>query len=155
MLQRRGAQYKTLLRVRKTQEELKAQALAEARHRRQTAEGQRAELMAQRAQLLSEAGERAKGAFDPRLVRLYYQHERHIRHQIDDKDASIRGLAEAEEERRQELEGAMKERRLVERLIERWEEEYRAEVNKDLQALSDEVASSRAAIARLDEKRTR
>lgn len=143
---RRPAQFDTLLRIRRRQEDLRAAALGAAHRDVRHAEGQRDAIADAQLHILHEAGERAHDVFDPREVRLYYQYERHLQTLSDNKDAEIVSLKKVAEERRVELEEAMKRRRMIEKLIERKMSAYEDEVRKEEQHLADETASNYASI---------
>jgi len=140
--------YDTLLRVRQRQEDLRAQALAVALRDVRAAERERAELAERQRQALAAAGVHARDRFNPDQVRLYYQYERHLARRIDEKDASIHAFRGVAERRREELDEAMKRRRIIEKLKERLERAYAAHRVKQEQTLSDEVATNYAAFAR-------
>ena len=145
---RRPAQYDTLLRIRKTQEDLRAHALASARSEVYTAERQRAALAAERQGLLAETGQRARHGCDAAVLRAYYQYERHLARLIDGKDAELAQLRGVLERRSAELEIAMKSRRMVEKLRERGQRAFEAEVRKDEQKRLDEAATNAFAMER-------
>ena len=143
----RRAHYDMLLRVRRRQEDIRAQALAAASRDVRVAEQQRAALAGHQRLMFEEAGARVRDRLDPQEVRMYYQYERHLARLIDEKDAAIielRGIAEA---RRAELEEAMKRRRIVEKLKERREHTFMAQARKEEQRLADEAATNHAAVA--------
>lgn len=148
MAKPKPAQYDTLLRIRKRQEDIKAQALAVTRRSIRIAERQRADLAKYQRLTLEKAGALALERFDPSEVRMYYQYERHLATLIDEKDASILELRSAAEERRAELEDAMKRRRIVEKLQERLQSAFMKQVRKDEQTRADEVATNLAAMRR-------
>ena len=133
-------QYDTLLRIRQLQEDLHAAALAASRRQVRRAQEQRAELMAQRHDVLDTAGQRAREHPVAAELRAYYQYERRLARLTDEKDAEVVQLREVAEHKRGELEQAMKQRRIVERLRERRIEAYEAEVRREEQKASDEVA---------------
>ncbi len=141
-------QFGTLLRIRKRQEELRALAFADARREVRTAERERDELSAWRREMFDEAGTRARAVFDPGDVRLYYRYERHLARLIDDKDAQIVQLSGTAEQRRMELDDAMKRRRIIEKLLERKERQAHEDMRKAEQKSADETASKYAALAR-------
>ena len=139
---KRPTQFDTLLRIRQRQEDLYAAALATARRDVRHAE-QKRDTISQAQQLtLQKAGERSHALFDPREIRTYYQYERHLQRLADVSDAEIRQLNKVAEERRQELEEAMKRRRIIEKLIERKMRVYHEEVRKEEQHQADEVSSN-------------
>ena len=148
MPKRPPVQFDMLLRVRERQEDIRAQALAVARRDVMTAERQREALVEQQRETFAEAGKRARAEFDAREVRMYYQYERFLARLVDEKDVAIGQFRRVAEERRVELEEAMKRRRIVEKLIERKRRAYAAELRKEEQTFADETAANYAAIAR-------
>ena len=140
-------QYGTLLRVRKRQEDLRAQALAQARRDLHAQERSRAEIVQRQRQMLEEAGRASANPFTVDEIRRFYQYERHLANMATHADARIGELGEAAEQRRLELEEAMKRRRVLELLQERRQQAFAAEIRKREQAAADESATSRAAIA--------
>ena len=139
--------FDTLLRVRKRQEEIQAQALATAKRNVQAAQDQRSKLAQERINTFQKAGEVVHPQFDASEVRTYYQYARHLAYLGDLKDMEIRELATKAEERRKELEIAMKARRIVEKLMERKMTVLKKELAKQEQQAIDEVATNYAAIA--------
>jgi flagellar export protein FliJ len=131
-----------LLRIRKRQEELRAQSVAEARREVRTAQDLRASLARNQHQALLDGASRSREEFDAGDVRRYYQYERHLAHLSVAKDAEIQGLQTEVEDRRILLEAALKKRRIIERLqIRRWKA-WLAEAHKEEQKQSDEVANN-------------
>ncbi|MDQ1258021.1 MAG: Flagellar FliJ protein [Candidatus Hydrogenedentes bacterium] len=141
-------QYDTLLRIRRRQEDLRAQALATTQRDIRAAEAQRDELNEQRRRTLDRAGEAVKTKFNAGDVRRYYQYERYLAHLASETDAKIAQLRREADKRRAELDSAMKRRRVIEKLKERREEAFQTEMNKDQQKMIDEAATIRAALAR-------
>ncbi len=154
MPRRRPFRYDTLLRVRQRQEEIKATSLGSTRRAIRTAEHQRVEIVREQMTMLEEAGKAAEREFDASDVRRYYQYERHLARLAVEKDADLAQLRKVEQDRRAELEEAMKQRRVVERLKERRQRAFLAELNKEEQAFNDEVATNQAAMARIDRRRS-
>jgi len=150
---RRPVQYDVLLRVRRLQEDLKAQALASARREVQTAEQQRDALLEDRRLVFEEVGVRARHRFNAFEIRLFYQYERLLARLTDDKDAEIDRLQGVAESRRLELESAMKRRRMVEKLRERKLDVFEAEVRRGELKLSDEMATNAASMKRAAARR--
>lgn len=148
MLRRNLRQHATLLRVRKRQEDLKAQAMAVARREVALAKGARLALRDERQRMFGLAGSTARETFDADEVRRYYQHERHLAQRTDSKDAEIVELEAKAEERRAELEEAMKGRRVIEKLGERRQAALVKETRKEEQRFNDEVATNRSAMRR-------
>ncbi len=148
MPRRKPFQYDTLLRVRKRQEDIRAQALAAALRDQHAAEHRRAEITRDQVRALERASETASQEFTASDVRRFFQYERHLAHLATQTDAAIRELRGEAGKRRAELEEAMKRRRILERLEERQQGAFLAELNKEEQAMGDEVATNYAAIAR-------
>jgi flagellar export protein FliJ len=152
MAKKHKLRYETLLRVRQRQEELKAMAFAEVKREIQIAEMQREEILNQQRQMLEEAKSRVGGAFRVDDVRGYYQYERHLARLAVEKDARIVELKDVAEKRRQELEEALKARRMIEKISEREMTAFRTSVGKKEQAALDESASNQAAMSRTGDK---
>jgi len=141
-------QYDTLLRIRQLQEDLEAQGLAAARRDLDRAQRQRARLIERRNEVLETAGRRARENPVAEELRAFYEHERRLARLTDEKDADVAQFRDVAEEKRGQLEQAMKERRIVERLRERRIRAYEAEVRREDQKFSDETATNAAARSR-------
>ncbi len=152
---RRPVQYDALIRVRQLQEDLSAQAFAVAQRQVDRAKAERQALADQRVLTFQAADESTRERFDAREIRLYYQYERRLARLIDEKDADIVQLKGVAAERRDELEDAMKRRRMVEKLKDRKMEAYEAEVRKDEQKLTDETATNAAAMRQIARRAAR
>lgn len=139
------SRYTTLLRVRQRQEELKSFALAEVRREIRNLEAQRNEIVAQQRETLAEAGRRMAAQLHADEIQTYYQYERHLARQAVELDARIVELRKLEDQRRFELEEALKSRKMVEKLSERELEAVRSAVQKNEQAVLDETATNQAA----------
>lgn len=148
MPRRRPFQYETLLRVRQRQEEVKGAALAAVRHEIAATAQQRTELVRQQMHMLEMAGQTARRHFAAAHVHHYYLHERYLARLAAEKDARVAELRRVEEQRRAELEEAMKRRRIVERLKELQQHEFLVELDRQRQRFVDEIATTRAAAAR-------
>ena len=98
--------------------------------------------------MLGEAGAAARQHVDAAKVQAFIHYERHIAGLAVDKDAEIYALKNVAEKRRSELEDAMKQRKVVERLSERARLAYRDYVLKEEQKLLDETASVQSALER-------
>lgn len=140
------AQYETILRIRKRQEDIKAQALAAARRHVHAARRERTRIAEEQMRALHAAQSIAQGRFDADEVRRYYQYERHLAHLADAKDAAIRQLEAVAEEKRGALETAAKTRRVMERLVERRLMAQLHHLRKMEQSAMDEAATIRAAL---------
>ncbi len=147
-MMRTPRQLDTLLRIRRRQEDLRASALATARREESLARHQHTMLQEEQIWALEKGANKARGEFDAAVVRQYYQYERHLARLSVDKEAEVTRLHRAAEGRRNELEDAMKRRRIIERLRERRQEAWTAELNKAEQILLDEVATNYAARSR-------
>jgi flagellar export protein FliJ len=139
---KRPRQFETLIRIRQRQEDLKAQALAATRRQIQLAQDAKSSIENQQKEALLRAAELAKASFDASQVRYYFQYERYLARRSDEKDAEIRDLQDQAEVRRLELEEAMKQRRMVEKLQEKKMDVYHHEVRRLEQKLSDEAAGN-------------
>ncbi len=140
--------YVVLMRVRKHQENVKAQALARVRRRIRQTISEREDLERQQRHTLEEAAATTRSAFDASEVQRHFQYERHLARLAVEKDASLQELRSEEEERRTDLEEAMKHRRVVERLKAHHDERVQAELLKTEQHFADEVATNQAAMKR-------
>ena len=136
--------FKTLVRVRKRQEDRQAQELSVLHRQIQAAEVERGTMERHQIDMLKRAAELTREKFDATDIQRYYQYERHLSRLVAEKDAEIAELSDAEAEKRLELQEAMKRRRMAERLDERREEAFDAVVRKNSQKLSDEIAVTRA-----------
>ena len=147
MATRRPEQYATLLRVRKRQEDLNAQVLAGVRREMRAAELQREDFERQQRRAIDSAQAYTGEDFDERLFCRYVGYQRYLARMAVAKDAEIEQLRQQVEGRRLDLENAMCKRRMVDRLIERSERILLKKVKKEEQRLSDEAASTQAALA--------
>jgi flagellar FliJ protein len=145
MVRRRRINFEMLVRVRKRQEQLRAQALAAARREIRTHEQVRESLHREQVRMFEEAGRESQSAFSARRILGYFLYERHLSREAVEQDATIRELHGVESERRTELEEAMKRKRIVERLRERDQEEQLEALRTQEQKNADEIASGRAA----------
>lgn len=152
MLRKRLQQHLTLQRIRKRQEDIKAQALAVAHRDVRIAKSEREEMISEQQHMLKMAGSALSTEFDTDDIRRYYQYERHLARLVDDKDVEIHELKAKASERRGELEEAMMRRRIIERLNERRYNAFMKEMRKAEQKFNDEVATNRSAIGRLDRR---
>ncbi len=148
MPRRRPFQYDALLRVRQRQEDVCAQEMAAAQRDVRDAEHQRDAIAREKIHVLENAGTQVMNLFAADDVRRYYQYERHLAFLATKTDARLHQLRQSAEERRAELENAMKRRRTIERLKERRQHDFLAELEKDEQAAIDEAASNYAAMKR-------
>jgi len=138
----------TVLRVRKRQEELRAQALAETQATVRKTEHRRAELVGLQRIMLTNADALTRENFDAADVRRYFQYERYLSRCVVDTDAQLAELAEAAEDRRAELEDAVQKKKVIDRLKERHREAVAADDRYWEQRTNDEIASGRAYLAR-------
>ena len=136
--------FKTLLRVRRRQEDRKAQELSSVHRQIRAAESERGNMERQQIAMLEQAAKLTRQEFDATDIQRYYQYERHLSRLVAEKDAEISELKDEEGEKRLELQEAMKQRRMAERLDERREEAFDDIVRKNSQKLSDEIAVTRA-----------
>ncbi len=137
--------YRVLLRIRKQEEDIKAQALARSRQAVQQSERERTALELTRQAALEHAGQSLLSEFDAAEVRSYYQYERHLAALRDQKDADIRALQADEAEKRSVLEGATKARQIAEKLHQRRRDSYQRYLHREAQKQLDETATMYAA----------
>lgn len=149
---KRIERYATLLRVRKRQEDLKVQAFAQAQRVVRDLETERDELFAYQRRVLEEAGRQAVEPVAGRLEALY-RFDRHLGKLADEKDAKIVAQQGEVDDRRRELDDAIKQRRIIERLIEIAELEAKEEFNRQDRRLQDEFASIQFARNRMNDRR--
>ncbi|MBN2309307.1 MAG: flagellar FliJ family protein [Candidatus Hydrogenedentes bacterium] len=147
MARRRPFRYHALLRVRKRQEELKAAALARIRRGIRRNEEERDHIAAAQRSMFDEAGRRSETSFRARDVQRYFDYERHLARLAVEKDAALAELRKREEASRAELEEATKKKRVVELLKERQDGAFMADVMKEEQKFTDEIATIHAAIS--------
>lgn len=152
MKARRPERYATLARVRKHQEEQQAKALAEARRVVSGLVEERHELEAYQRRILEEAGRQASEPVAGRM-RALYLFERHLVKLADEKDVEIEAGRHDAEARRGEFEEAVKRRRIVERLIERAEEDVQDRIRRRTQRQHDEFATIQFARESLRQRR--
>jgi len=145
MAQDRIARYEVLLRVRKRQEDLKAQALSVKRSEHAALRRQRRELDERRRAVLKEADIPRGARVDPVKLQTMYQFERHLGQRAAAKDAEIALHGVAVQAARAELDSALAQKRIMEKLIERAEKAERAEAVRREQRWHDESAVIRFA----------
>jgi len=143
---RRRMNFEILIRVRKRQEQLRAQALASTRREIGAHERQRDALHREQTRMFAEAGRESQTSLSAHRMQGYFLFERHLAREAVEQDAAIRELRNVEAERRAELEEAMKRKRIVERLYERELERRLDEILTAEQKNADEIASGRAAL---------
>lgn len=140
MRMRRPERYAMLARIRKRQEEQRAQALAQARRVVHGLEEQRHELEAYQKSVLERAADHAPGPVASRM-RALYQFERHLVWLAGKKELDIEAGMRDTEDRRREFDEAVKQRRTIERLIEKAQKGLREEFRRREQRHHDEIAS--------------
>ncbi len=141
----RIGRYEVLLRVRKRQEDLKAQALAVKRNEHAALRRQRRELDERRRAMLKEADIPRGARVDPVRLQAVFQYERHLSRRTDAKDVEIAMHAVVVKSARAELESALAQKRIMEKLIERAERAERAKALRREQRWHDESAVIRFA----------
>jgi len=149
MARDRIGRYEVLLRVRKRQEDIKAQALAVKRNEHAALRRQRRELDERRRTMLKEADIPRGARVDPVRLQAVYQFERHLARRADAKDAEIAVHAGVVQAARAELESALAQKRIMEKLIERAETIERAAALRRQQRWHDESAVIRFAHRRV------
>jgi len=134
----------TLMRVRTTQQDLAAAALAQARRDVAAAERARDAMNARQRRVLEEAGDRAQNTFYALDVAQYYAYERHLAREAAQLAAEVGRRRDTVDHRLAELEEAAKKKRMIERLQARRLAAYQAQIAKAEQAIADEAAVNRA-----------
>ncbi len=150
MLKGRGRQFRlaTVLRVRKRQEELRAQALAETQAEIRKTQHRRTDLVELQHVMLTDADALTRVNFDAADVRRYFQYERYLARCVVDTDAQLVELAGISEDRHADLEKATQKKKAIERLEERHDEAVEADDRYWEQRTNDEIAAGRAYLAR-------
>ena len=133
------------MRVRKRQEQMRAQSLADVRTQIRSVQRQREQISGEQVRMFQEAAHAVAEEFVGQEIHSFFQYERHLARLAVERDATLRRLSDIEEERRAALEDSMKRRRVVERLQERYRLEEAVEQRKDEQKQNDEIAGVRAA----------
>jgi flagellar FliJ protein len=147
-MKRTPQRYKTLLRVRKQLENQESQKHATAMRNVENAKRERSELEDYQKQVLERAGNLQREHGNPADLRALYQHERYLAQSITDKEASITQLNQYQQSQREELVAAMKQRRVIEKLMENIQEEEKEIHSKFEQKQMDETNSIRTAFLR-------
>ena len=137
--------YAAVLRIREQAEDRQANAVAQVRHRIQTARRERTSLELTRQSALEQAGTTLQQHFDASDIRRYYQYERHLAGLRDRKDAEIRALLQEESVEVKLLEKVSQARQIAEKLHERRRKAYRDFLMKEEQKALDETANKYAA----------
>lgn len=135
--------YDALLRVRKIQEQGRSQVFAEVQRKIQGLRDQRKDLEKYQRNVLDRAGAEAGSQAGPNAahMRALFQFERHLKKLNDEKGTEIDQHLVTAETRRAELEEAMKQRRIVEKLIENATRDMAYETNRREQRMHDDLAS--------------
>jgi flagellar export protein FliJ len=142
-------QIDVLLRIRRRQEDLKAQAHASAQRDVHRAEGEQAMIVDEQRRMLEEMVQATNEALDVHDAVRYRHHERYLARLSVEKDVAIGELRKTAEGKREDLEGAMKHRKMVERLVERREDVRQHQQRKNEQKATDEIAATKAAVKRM------
>jgi flagellar export protein FliJ len=144
--QRRVRRYDDLLRLRKRQEDIKAQVYANAIRSIRLAKGEK-NLMEERRIALFTESEVAEGSvIDMEMKRKVQQYERHLARAIVEQDALIHERTVDTNAKRDDMTESVKLRRMMETLLEHSRNEVSAEYAKQERLNIDEVASVRAAL---------
>lgn len=152
MLERKLNTYKRLTRIRKRQQDWKAQELAVIQRERMALEERRASIYTAQQNILNNTQDRLQHFIDAWDVQRYYQYERHLARLGDDTDAEIRKLETQEDKCRNALTEAMKLRRMMEQLANHEFGRVSRHLMKTEQRLLDEIATVRIATRRQNEK---
>lgn len=148
MTQRRIQRYGVLGRIRKRQEEVKANILAIAQRRTLAARDQLAAIEREQSDWIRRAHNEASSIADVQRLNSYMQYERHLGRLAIQKSSGILKLEEEVHTKRDDLHEALKQRRMIDRLIERAEDNLQDQMNRLEQRTLDETATIRAAASR-------
>ena len=141
---RKQRQYATLLRVRKTQENLKSREYADALREVRDAQNMRSELEDYQRRVLEQAAEAEQGTVRAPEVRDLLHYERHLAGLAVAKDADVRALREAAERVHGDLMKAVQARRMIERLAATQRRRDGDELRRKVQLATDESAVMRS-----------
>ncbi len=146
MATRRPEHYAMLLRVRKRQEELRAQALAEAQRVINRAQTELREIAGIQRQTIEEATAETRTLANPGRASALLRYERHLAMLSIRKDAELVEARRIAGERREALTEALLRRKTIDRLIEKARDRQSAEDLVQERRAMDETASIRAAL---------
>lgn len=141
----RPFRYGALLRVRKIEEDQEAQKLAALQRARQLSEQRLASIRDIQRRMFEEAAQEQRSRFRASEIDRYYQYEQHMARQALEADADVEALRREEAAQREALKHALRQRRIVGKLKERRDEQWRAYRAHHDQRLSDETAVNQAA----------
>jgi flagellar export protein FliJ len=147
-MKRTPKRYKTLLRIRKQSEDQESQKHATAMRNVHNAQREHEELEEYQKQVLERAGNLQRTNGNPADLRALYQYERHLAQTITEKEAVIVQLKQKQQAQRDDLVEAMKQRRVIEQLMENIREEEKEIHSKFEQKQVDETNSIRTAYLR-------
>lgn len=148
MALREPKRYAGLLRIRRLQEDLKAQVLGSARRDVHHALHEKASIETYQREILERNRHTTGQRVDAGRARDLLSFERHLSYLAVAKDADIIQLRNIEEEKHAELEGATIGRRIVERIIEHAKQGLHEHLRKNEQRMSDESSAVRYAHVR-------
>lgn len=134
--------------LRKRQENLKAQVFANAQRHVQTAESEKSQLEHWQQVLISESTVGAGDRIDAVHQRARQEYERFLAGRIVEQDVVIHELREIAEEKREEMQESVKQRRMMETLADHSRKSVDLEVKRLERLELDETASVRAALRR-------
>ena len=143
---RRVRRYGDLLRLRKRQEDIKAQVYANAVRSIRLAEHEKQVMEERRIALFIESEVTEGSVIDIEMKRKVQQYERHLARAIVEQDALIRERTLEANAKRVDMSESVKLRRMMETLLERSRDEVSAEYKRQERLDIDEVASVRAAL---------
>jgi len=146
-VEKRLQRYATLLRLRERQEDERAKAFARERATQAALVNDRAHIDARQRALLQAIATMAADRPQPRKLYAAYQYERFLGRTRDARDSAIAKQQEHVDAAREELESAIGERRIMEKLIERTEAARDYAARRREQRLHDEISVMRYARA--------
>ena len=149
MTRKRIERYGLLRRVRKRQEETRANIFAIAERKLLAAEQELDAIQTEQKEMIHHAQNQAQTLQDVPKINQYLQYERHLGRVAVQKSEHIGILRLEADEKRRDLQEAVKQRRIIDRLIEKAEQRMNEGIKKLEQRGMDEIATIRAAASRL------
>jgi len=143
MLERRLETVKMLLRVRRQMENLRAMELAVAVRARDEARAQRDRVAEALRESLMERARAQQQRFHPAVMRHRAQYERYLAQLLDTAEATLQQRGQEMENRRNVLMEAARDRKVMEKLEEKVNRIYEADLLRQERRELDDLASAR------------
>lgn len=149
MTRKRIERYGLLRRIRQRQEETRANVFAIAERKLLSAKQELDAIETEQKEVIHRAQDQADTLHEVPKINQYLQYERHLGRVAVQKSEHIGILTLDTDEKRRELQEAVKQRRIIDRLIEKSEQRLNERMKKREQLAMDEIATTRAAALRL------